>query len=85
MAVAKSVVPIKQTRMLVAQVPTVLRTELYAVAALVGAAVVVVGRMLQVPDSVAAISGAVLSFGLRFIAMRRGWHLPRARHDDRDE
>ena len=32
---------------LVAEVPTVLRTELYAVAALLGAAVVVIGRVLQ--------------------------------------
>lgn len=61
---------------LVMQIPTVLRTELYAVAALVGAAVMVVGRMLHLPNYGAAIAGAVLCFGLRFIAMRRGWQLP---------
>jgi uncharacterized membrane protein YeiH len=64
---------------LVREIPTVLRTELYAVAALIGAAVVVIGRMLQVPSSVAAISGAILCFGLRFMAMWRGWQLPVAR------
>ena len=64
---------------LVREIPTVLRTELYAVAALVGAAVVVIGRMLHVPSSVAAVAGAVLCFGLRFMAMRRGWQLPVAR------
>lgn len=64
---------------LVGEIPTVLRTELYAVAALIGAAVVVGGRMLHFPASVAAIGGAVLCFGLRFIAMRRGWQLPTAR------
>src|SRR5512146_3042698 len=64
---------------LVREIPAVVRTELYAVAALIGAAVVVVGRMLHVPTSVAAIAGAVLCFGLRFIAMRRGWQLPIAR------
>src|SRR5579872_4366738 len=63
---------------LVMEIPTVLRTELYAVAALIGAAVVVVGRMLHLPSSVAAIVGAVLCFGLRFMAMRRGWQLPTA-------
>src|SRR4051794_16893855 len=61
---------------LVSEIPTVLRTELYAVAALVGAAVVVIGNMLHLPSSGAAIAGAVLCFGLRFMAMRRGWQLP---------
>lgn len=64
---------------LVREIPTVLRTELYAVAALLGAAVVVVGSMLHLPSSVAATLGAVLCFGLRFMAMRRGWQLPIAR------
>jgi uncharacterized membrane protein YeiH len=64
---------------LVMEIPSVLRTELYAVAALTGAAVMVVGMMLHLPSSVAAIAGAVLCFGLRYRAMRRGWHLPIAR------
>ncbi len=64
---------------LVSEIPTVLRIELYAVAALVGAAVVVLGDMLGVPSSVAALTGALLCFALRFTAMRRGWHLPVAR------
>src|SRR5512142_2090693 len=58
---------------LVRETPTVLRKELYAVAALIGAAVVVTGRLLHLPSAVAVASGAVLCFGLRFIAMRRGW------------
>jgi uncharacterized membrane protein YeiH len=61
---------------LVREIPTVLRTELYAVAALIGAAVVVIGRMLHGPSFGAALAGAVLCFGLRFMAMRRGWQLP---------
>ncbi len=64
---------------LVMEIPHVLRTELYAVAALIGAAVVVLGRMLHLPASAVAIAGAVLCFGLRFIAMRRGWQLPKSR------
>lgn len=67
---------------LVMEIPTVLRTELYAVAALIGSAVVVLGRMLHVPASAAAIAGALLCFGLRFIAMRRGWQLPTARQPE---
>src|SRR5438105_8805975 len=64
---------------LVTEIPTVLRTELYAVAALIGAAVLVLGRMLYLPSSVAAAAGAVLCFGLRFMATRRGRQLPTAR------
>jgi uncharacterized membrane protein YeiH len=61
---------------LVTEIPTVLRTELYAVAALIGAAVVVIGRLLHLPSAAADTAGAVLCFGLRFMAMRFGWHLP---------
>jgi uncharacterized membrane protein YeiH len=64
---------------LVREIPTVLRTELYAVAALIGAAAVVIGRMLHVPPVATALAGAALCFGLRFMAMRRGWQLPIAR------
>ncbi len=64
---------------LVREIPAVLRAEVYAVAALIGAAVVVAGSMLHLPSAGAAIAGAVLCFGLRFIAMRRGWQLPIAR------
>jgi uncharacterized membrane protein YeiH len=63
---------------LVSEVPTVLHSELYAVAALAGAAVVAIGRMLQLPSEASAIAGALLCFGLRLIAMRRGWQLPTA-------
>jgi uncharacterized membrane protein YeiH len=70
---------------LVREIPTVLRTELYAVAALIGAAVVVIGRMLDVPSAAASTAGAVLCFGLRFMAMRRGWQLPIARPLNRSD
>ncbi len=64
---------------LVSEIPTVLRTELYAVAALIGAAVVVIGPMLHIGSGASATAGAVLCFGLRFMAMRRAWQLPIAR------
>ncbi len=64
---------------LVREIPAVLRAEVYAVAALIGAAAVVAGNILHLPSSGAAIAGVVLCFGLRFIAMRRGWQLPIAR------
>ena len=64
---------------LVAEIPTVLRADLYAVAALAGAAVVVIGSLLHLPSTAATIVGAALCFGLRVMAIQRGWHLPIAR------
>ena len=61
---------------LVAQIPTVLHAELYAVAALAGAIVVVVGHMLNFPPTAVAIAGAAVCLGIRLVAIRRGWHLP---------
>ena len=68
--------------LLVAEVPVVLRAELYAVAGLAGAAVVVGGQILGLPSSPLAIVGAALCFGLRLLALRRGWALPVARATD---
>jgi len=61
---------------LVAQIPNVLRAELYAVAALAGAVVVVVGHVLNLPPTAMAAAGAAVCFGIRLVAIRRGWHLP---------
>lgn len=61
---------------LVAQVPVILRAEFYAVAALFGAATVVAGMRLGWPPEVAMSVGALLCFGLRALAIRRGWRLP---------
>ncbi|MBJ6980836.1 trimeric intracellular cation channel family protein [Luteimonas sp. MC1572] len=64
---------------LVAEVPAVLHRELYAVAAVLGAACVVVGVALGLRPGPAMVVGAALCFVLRFIAIRRGWQLPIAR------
>jgi uncharacterized membrane protein YeiH len=68
---------------LVGEVPTVLHADLYAVAALAAAVVVVGGQLLQLPSAPVAIVGAVLCFGLRLLAIRRGWGLPVARPPER--
>lgn len=67
---------------LVAEVPAVLRGDVYAVAALAGSAVVVGGRLLQVPSGMIAIVGALVCFAIRFAAIKRGWQLPVARGRD---
>jgi uncharacterized membrane protein YeiH len=61
---------------LLAEVPTVLRSELYAVAALAGATVAVGGEFFHFPSVPVAIAGGLVCFGLRVIAIRRGWRLP---------
>ena len=63
---------------LLAEVPLVLRKEVYAVAALAGTLVVVAGHLLRLPALSAEIGGAVLCFGIRVLAIHRGWQLPRA-------
>jgi uncharacterized membrane protein YeiH len=70
---------------LLAEIPTVLRTDLYAVAALAGAAVVVIGNVLHLPSVAITIAGALLCFGLRLMAIHRGWRLPNARPPDRSD
>ena len=61
---------------LLAEIPQVLRSDLYAVAALAGASIVVIGDMLGLSYGVSALAGGALCFGLRFMAIRHGWHLP---------
>jgi uncharacterized membrane protein YeiH len=64
---------------LLSEVPAVLRAEVYAVAALSGAAVVVIGHVLGLPSTTMACAGAALCFGLRMAALKFDWHLPVAR------
>jgi uncharacterized membrane protein YeiH len=65
--------------LLVTEIPAVLRAELYAVAALAGASVVVLGDLLHLPPAATTLAGAGLCFGLRFMAIRHGWRLPVAK------
>jgi uncharacterized membrane protein YeiH len=64
---------------LVAEIPNVLRCDIYALAALAAASVVVSGQFLHIPPIATTIVGALLCFGLRLMAIRRGWRLPVAR------
>ena len=61
---------------LVSDVPAVFRTEIYALAALAGSMVVVLGESLRWPHGPVAVAGAALCFGLRVVSIRRGWRLP---------
>ncbi|QQQ18626.1 trimeric intracellular cation channel family protein [Brevundimonas vitis] len=61
---------------LLAEIPAVLRSDLYAVAALLGAGIVAGGSLLNLPVLVAALAGGLACFSLRVAAIRRGWRLP---------
>lgn len=64
---------------LVMEIPGVLRSDLYALAALVGAAIVVAGNVLNIHPIATTIVGGLACFALRYMALRHGWHLPSAR------
>ena len=63
---------------LTATTPMVLRREIYAVAALAGAAIVSFGTYYGVPYVVTAPIGAAVAIGVRLMALARDWHLPNA-------
>jgi len=69
---------------LLTDIPTVLRADLYAVAALLGAATVVAAHVLHLPSGPATLVGAALCFRVRVLAMKRGWRLPVAGADATD-
>ena len=58
---------------LVNETPTVLRADLYAVAALAPGVVVVTGHVLHYPSFAFMIAGAFLCFWLRVMAIFHGW------------
>lgn len=61
---------------LVNETPTVLRADLYAVAALAAGLAVVTGHLLHLLSFASMTVGALLCFWLRVMAIFRGWHLP---------
>jgi uncharacterized membrane protein YeiH len=79
---------------LLTEIPQVPRSDLYAIAALAGASIVVIGHLRGLPYGASALAGGVLCFALRYMAIRHGWHLPvahlsargrAANKSDRDE
>jgi uncharacterized membrane protein YeiH len=66
---------------LIRQVPTVLRSELYAIPALVAATVTVVTDRTGVYGVPAAVGAAVTCFVIRMVGVRYGLNAPRPRGD----
>jgi uncharacterized membrane protein YeiH len=61
---------------LLGKVPAVLRVDIYAVAALLGAAVVVAGSRLGWRRGPTMLAGALACFGLRVLSLWQHWNLP---------
>ncbi|MFI7022383.1 trimeric intracellular cation channel family protein [Micromonospora sp. NPDC049900] len=62
--------------LLTGEIPVVLRREIYALAALVGAIVVAVLFALDRTGPAPLTAAAVLVFGVRLVALRRRWSAP---------
>ena len=62
--------------LLAGRVPIVLRGELYATPAVLGATIVVVGTEAGLVGPVVAVPAAAVCLVWRLVAMRRGWNAP---------
>jgi uncharacterized membrane protein YeiH len=67
---------------LAGNIPFVLRGDLYALAALAGAAIVSIGTVLGVPPTYPMLLGAAVCIFLRLMAIYRSWRAPVARWSD---
>jgi len=63
---------------LLMRIPVILRADIYATAALVGSAVLVLGRRMGLHPTVAAVLGGVACFALRVCSVWFHWNLPKA-------
>ncbi len=64
--------------LLVAETPRVLREEVYALAALLGASVAALGARMDWPETATAAGAVALTCLLRIVSVRRGWRAPKA-------
>jgi uncharacterized membrane protein YeiH len=63
--------------LLLAEVPTVLRADVYATAALLGAAILVIGLKLNLPRVAVGVAAGSACFLLRMAAIVFHWNLPK--------
>jgi uncharacterized membrane protein YeiH len=64
--------------LLLREIPVVLRREIYALAALAGGVLVVVGDWLGLPSGPVAVVGSALVVVIRVVALWRRWNAPTA-------
>jgi uncharacterized membrane protein YeiH len=61
---------------MVAEVPLIFRSEIYAVASLLGAIVIITASQVGFSGIPAEILAAIATFTLRVVSLRRGWRIP---------
>ena len=59
-----------------AQIPNVLRADVYATAALIGSAVMIIARRWRMGDTPSALLGGASCFLIRLVSVWRHWNLP---------
>jgi uncharacterized membrane protein YeiH len=64
--------------LLLREIPLVLRREIYALAALAGGVLVVLGDWLRLPAGPVTLVGAALVVAIRVVALWRRWNVPTA-------
>jgi uncharacterized membrane protein YeiH len=64
--------------LLLREIPVVLRREIYALAALAGGVLVVLGDWLRLPQGPVAVVGSALVVAVRVVALWRRWNAPTA-------
>lgn len=62
-----------------AEIPLILRQDIYALAALLGSAACVAVVRLGFSTSIAAVAGVIATVALRLVALKFDWHAPRPR------
>ena len=61
---------------LAAEVPLVFRSEIYAVASMLGAIIIIVAGQIGFLGLPAEVVAAIAIFSLRMVSVRRGWRIP---------
>ena len=59
-----------------AEVPLIFRSEIYAVASMIGAIIIIVASQTGLSGIPAEIIAAIATFSLRMVSVRRGWRIP---------
>ena len=63
--------------MILAQVPTIIKSEIYATAALAGAIIMVAGKIwFPTEEKAIMLAGAFICTGMRLLALHFRWHMP---------
>jgi uncharacterized membrane protein YeiH len=61
---------------LAAEVPLIFRSEIYAVASMLGAIIIIVASQIGLSGIIPEFTAALATFSLRMVSVRRGWRIP---------